>query len=184
MTKPRIELRKVKLSKTLSEETPAYTADVWVDGALFAHVSNHGTGGPDMVYPPKGTAFNDKGWNGELEALNKRIGATFPKWGIDSDAIGGGEVPERLKKEAYERDLEFVCHELLDEHETAADLRRALARKFLFKRADGHVYEVKKPADPVQAVKVLTAIKRKNDGVTTLNEMAFDEALAAYKSAA
>ncbi len=43
-TKPKIELKKIKYSESLSEETPAYTATAYVDGVRFAEVSNHGTG--------------------------------------------------------------------------------------------------------------------------------------------
>lgn len=40
-----IELKKIKVSKHLSEETLAFTAEIHVDGVLAAYASNHGTGG-------------------------------------------------------------------------------------------------------------------------------------------
>ncbi|MGZ8364777.1 MAG: hypothetical protein ACXWWG_00530 [Nitrospira sp.] len=49
-----LTLTKVKYLKSLSEETPAYTATVLLDGKPFCHVSNHGHGGCDeqhMIAP-------------------------------------------------------------------------------------------------------------------------------------
>ena len=43
-----IELRKLAISKTLSEETTAYTAEIWINGVKAFAASNHGHGGCDM----------------------------------------------------------------------------------------------------------------------------------------
>ena len=40
-----VELRKVKYSASLSEETAAFTADLYFDGVKVGTTSNHGTGG-------------------------------------------------------------------------------------------------------------------------------------------
>ena len=42
-----IELRKLKLALHLSEETTAYSAEIWIDGELAFHASNQGHGGAD-----------------------------------------------------------------------------------------------------------------------------------------
>lgn len=42
-----LELRKVKIASSLSEETVAFTGELWVNGQLAARCSNHGTGGPN-----------------------------------------------------------------------------------------------------------------------------------------
>lgn len=47
----KIELRNVKHSPSLSQETNAYTADVWVDGVKRGTVRNAGHGGPDEIQP-------------------------------------------------------------------------------------------------------------------------------------
>lgn len=54
-----IELRRVAYNKRLSEETPCFTADVWVNGERVGDVRNHGHGGSDIVYPPALGAFLD-----------------------------------------------------------------------------------------------------------------------------
>lgn len=47
----KIEVRNLKHSASLSEETHAYTATIYVDGKPAFNASNHGTGGPDMYHP-------------------------------------------------------------------------------------------------------------------------------------
>lgn len=46
----KIELRRVHHSEQLSQETTAYTADIWIDGELAFHARNEGTGGADFFH--------------------------------------------------------------------------------------------------------------------------------------
>jgi len=46
----KIELKKIKHSPSLSEETNAYTADIYVDGKSIAYVKNSGHGGSTDVH--------------------------------------------------------------------------------------------------------------------------------------
>ena len=43
----KIELRRVSYNAALSQETSAFTAEVWIDGELAFHARNQGTGGAD-----------------------------------------------------------------------------------------------------------------------------------------
>ncbi len=45
-----ITLKNCKLALSLSEETIAFTADLYVDGVKTGYASNHGTGGPTGYY--------------------------------------------------------------------------------------------------------------------------------------
>ncbi|HUD91672.1 MULTISPECIES: hypothetical protein [Sphingobium] len=45
-----IELRRVSYSAALSQETAAFSADVWIDGELAFHARNQGTGGADLYH--------------------------------------------------------------------------------------------------------------------------------------
>lgn len=60
MPLPKFELRRITHNARLSEETSAYAADLYVDGKLFAHVSNDGHGGCDHQYPAKGKTYDDR----------------------------------------------------------------------------------------------------------------------------
>jgi hypothetical protein len=58
---PTPELRKVKIAKHLSEETTAFSAELWVKGkgadTLLAYVSNSGRGGNNSIRPASLNAF-------------------------------------------------------------------------------------------------------------------------------
>ena len=45
----KLELKKISFSEALSDETNAFTADVYIDGVKRATASNHGQGGPTSV---------------------------------------------------------------------------------------------------------------------------------------
>lgn len=46
-----IELKNIKVARSLSEETLAFTANLYVNGFHAYAVSNHGTGGCNSYYP-------------------------------------------------------------------------------------------------------------------------------------
>ena len=54
-----ITLKKVKLNTAMSEETLCFSADIYEDGKLVAHVSNRGHGGCNDVHPAKGLTYDD-----------------------------------------------------------------------------------------------------------------------------
>lgn len=164
-----IELKKISYSRQLSEETSAYTAQVWVDGVHICDVSNHGQGGCDMQHPAKGKTHKD------VEALNDAIKAERGE--EDSSLLVDGK-PFRMQI-----DLEAVCGELLDKHLMEKDLKRALKSKVLFQQ-DGKLYEIKIPRGTLQPAAFIQAVKQKKNIEKTLNEMPILEALAIYQGSA
>jgi len=61
--KLKVELRKVKIARHMSEETTAFTADLWVDGKHIGHVKNDGRGGANFIdhrYDGKGLNTRDE----------------------------------------------------------------------------------------------------------------------------
>jgi hypothetical protein len=54
-----MELRKIKHFNELSQETAAFSAQLWVGGKHIADVSNNGEGGPNNIYPAKGYTWKD-----------------------------------------------------------------------------------------------------------------------------
>jgi hypothetical protein len=55
----KIEVRNLKHSPSLSEETNAYTATIYVDGKRAIDASNHGTGGADRYHPIAPFTYKD-----------------------------------------------------------------------------------------------------------------------------
>lgn len=177
MNKPAVELRKVSHSKSLSEETPAYTAQVWVDGKHFCDVSNHGQGGSDMQCPPKGqTNF---AFNPAMVALDERIAATFPV-----RTYGDLMDKETGKPMEFRDNLESVCHQLVDDISVAKDLQRLLKRTVVyFDPAKKAIMSFKGKPVGVQRAHMITETIRKNPDAKVLNNLPFDEALSIYKEA-
>lgn len=174
--KPKIELRKAKESKSLSEETPAYTAEVWVDGTHFCDVSNHGQGGPDMQHPPRASApGRQAAFHQALQDLNARIKATYPPHTFEA----GG------KTHSLDVDLELICHELLGEMQVERDLRRLLKRTVAFvDPSKKGLRSYKGRYEGPQRAHLITETLRKVPDAKILNNLPFDEALALYKAVA
>lgn len=50
----KIELRKIQIALAMSEETTAFTADIYVDGKLAGYAKNHGHGGNTDYHAAEG----------------------------------------------------------------------------------------------------------------------------------
>lgn len=174
-TKPTIELKKARELKSVSEETPCYSAQLWVDGKHFANVSNHGQGGPDMAEPASGPRNDAKFWD-EWKALDTLVAETFPAIDV-SDMYG-----KPAGSETMTQSLELLCHTLLGEAQIAATLKRDLARQIIFtKSSDGALYTIPKKKGP--EAQIVAALKARDPGTRILNEMPFAEALQIYSTA-
>lgn len=55
----RLALAKVKVSRSQSQETVAFSADLLLDGRVIAHVDNDGRGGANRYYKPAGMTWED-----------------------------------------------------------------------------------------------------------------------------
>jgi len=129
----KIELKRISYNKRLSHETPAFAADVWVDGVKRGTVENDGNGGSDRIFPYALKA--------EIDAYAKTL-PTVEAYGT-----------------TLTMDAELIFGDLLDKHLLAKDLQRVLKKKTIFTKADGHVYERKTlAAAPADAVKVLNQL--------------------------
>ncbi len=169
----KLELRKVSWSKALSEETPAYSAQVWIDGKHFCDVSNHGQGGCDSQHPPKGMTNSD--FRPRLDAMNARIKAEFPPETVD---VSGGAG----KMFTMEQDLESLCQKELYRQDLVKSVKRDLAKKVVFvKPGKKGIWTVKVPSE-AQRAQLIDIVKKKHGLDRTLNEMTLDEAVAVYRS--
>lgn len=155
--KPTLELRGLKASLSLSEETLAYTARLFVNGKFFCSVSNHGTGGPE-----------EYGIHGkELEDLQRLVSQTFPKM-----ILKDGE-----KKIEYETDLDCECQKMVGEDCDRKSLKRRLKTKVIFKLGE-------KMMEATMRYNELVAsrIMKKYPEAIILNPMEFEEAFSLYNA--
>jgi hypothetical protein len=159
----KLELKKISVHAQLSEETPCYTANLFVDGKLFGHVSNHGHGGPDMIYPANDVAPNDPKWNARLKEIDKWVQAND----ANPTVINDMEIRESL---------ESWCHgQAFDEIEKR-NLRSRLNRAVLMVE-DGKVFSFKGRKSP----QLIEAVKKKYPLATILNELSFADAFKQFK---
>lgn len=154
MEKPIIELKGIDIHLKLSDETPAYTAKLIVDGKYIADLENQGHGGCDMIHPVESFDFH------ELEA---RIAATYPRLWLED-------------KLPIEETLECLCHGLVWDHVDRRNLRSTLSRKVMVLR-DGKLFTVSgKKSDAM-----IADLKAQMPSATILNCLKFDEAWKLYK---
>jgi len=151
----KIELKNIKEVKALSEETPCFTATVYIDGKKAGEVSNHGTGGCNNYHP---------------RALYTRITEyadtlpTYSAFGMDGLKV----------------DADTLIFRAMDVAQTGKALARILKNRVLFIKADGKLYQTRKIT--TNDVARLCAAGVPN-AVKVLNTMPIDEAVAAYIAA-
>jgi len=161
--KPTIALKNIKHSEFASEETHCYQATLYVDGEKFATVSNDGYGGSDDVHP-----FS-KNYR-DVQELEERIAATFPKWG---SSFGGSDDMDTT--------LEIVCGDLVNQWLKRKDFKKAMRRVSYIKQGVEGVYQC--PAKFKPSPDMIAAIKEKAawaKGCTFLNELPEAEAMSLY----
>lgn len=109
-----IELRKLKIALHMSEETSAYSAEIWIDGELAFHASNQGHGGADLY---------------------RQIGQWTEK---DVDAwLVANRPPQRVGTLELPHDLEIEVGALIAEADALAQLKRRLKTNVLTIEAKG-----------------------------------------------
>jgi len=139
-----IELRKLRIIKALSEETPCYAAEIWIDGALAFHASNRGRGGADD-YRQAG-AITEAEVNSWLRA----------------------ERPQRSSHGmTFDPNLEDEVARLMDQAEQHALLRRRL-RTHIVTIEDDAVYSYPLKGRP--AVVIAAAIRAKKPDAEIVND--------------
>lgn len=160
----KLELKSIKYSAFASEETHCYQANLYVDGKLFAIVSNDGRGGPDLEdrhpkYEGSGTDFNAK--LADIGAFFK----TLPN------------IPSEYIADGLEQALDIWCGDRLEDWLVARELRAKMRTYF--------VIQVEGKAGIFTAKGLTTKTDGGwHKGHRILNHMPFDDALVIWKEQA
>ena len=166
----KITLKKVKLYPEISEETLAYSADLYIDGKLTAQASNRGQGEADLYTPTRFGASS----NGEAQA---RIRAAEEFFSQKTVTFESGGRPYTMKGS-----LEIAVGEVLAHHESATQLRKRMGKHVVFVDSNGYtIFEV--PARPADREKVAASIERDYPGCKILNGMTTDQLVEAVAEA-
>lgn len=151
----KIELKNIKEVKSLSEETPCFTATVYIDGKKAGVVSNHGTGGPNNYHP--NTLYT------RLKAHADTL-PTYSAYGMDGLKV----------------DADYLIFEVMEAAETQKAVARALKNRVIFIKADGKVYETRKMTTSEVARLCAAGVP---NAVKVLNTMPIEDAVKAYLAA-
>ncbi len=118
-----IELKKIKVSASLSRETTAYTAEIWIDGVKRGTVENHGTGGSDCIFP-----------HALEEEINDYAAAlpTINRYGLE-----------------FIQDASVIFADIIEKHLNTKKLTRMLRSKIVMTK-DGKLYTCKTMPAPKQ----------------------------------
>ena len=150
----KIELRRVTHSAALSQETAAFTADIWIDGQLAFHARNQGHGGCDFYH---------------------QVG----RWTeIEVDAwLKANRLPRIVHGLTLEHDLEAEVGRLLDIELERRRVKRLL-RTHLVTIERGQIFQYRLKSRPVATIE--GAVKATNPDAIVVNgasEAILDQAI-------
>lgn len=163
-----LEMKALQHAEFASEETHCYEAKLYLNGKLFAYVSNDGRGASDSQDPASGLTYQD------VRDLDKRCLEELPKqdsqWSDDPVSIS----------------LEYWCCDAVNYLLAKKDVKRLMRSKILYQTPSesdslrGASYKgVKKITE-----RHIEVFKSKNPDAIILNEMDDDEATAIFRKTA
>ena len=140
----KIELRKLRVDKRLSEETMCYSAEIWIDDARAFVAGNRGHGGPDDFHQVGTTSLADvEAWLATTRPPRVAYGLTM------------------------KHDLEMEVSDLMIEAEQIATLRRRMKTNVVTIEGEQvYTYSLKGRA----VSNVVASIRRSKPDVVVVNE--------------
>lgn len=163
----KIELKNIKYSEFASHETSCYEATIYIDGQKVGTVENDGQGGTDNVHP----------WS--VAQQIDAYAATLPK------IVCSFEDPATGKPAEMSQNHETIFNDILNDWLSAKDLKRAMAKRILFVKEDGRLYETKaQKAEELRLTLSIDSLAKRLGATAILNLMPFDQALKTYKQGA
>lgn len=157
-----LTLQKLKVARSLSEETLAYTADVYLDGKLVGHGKNTGNGGcaSFYVHTPEDKAT--------VAAFEKELVALPPKL---YDLGSGREIDIQGRNMADA--IDQLAGEMDTDRELRSRMKRLMKKNTLFLTSEGKVR-----TGPLLGSAMEMAIAEQYPGATIINGLPFEEAVA------
>jgi hypothetical protein len=159
--KPNIELKNIKHTAWMSEETHCYQATLYVDGVKWGTVSNQGQGGCDDFH-------SETKSDADFAELNSRIKETYEPYEYEGTTL--------------KQNLETVCGDLVNQWLRDKDFNRAMKAKVLFTKPDVRGVWQLAVKKPLTLEVMLAKLKAINPQYTYLADLPVDEAKAIYFS--
>ena len=160
----KLELKKIKYCKWMSEETHCYSAIVYVDGKAMIEVSNEGHGGGNSEWAIKPFTQQD------VDKVNAWCEKNLPKWkGFDN--------------KMFPTDLEMWCGEEMNKYLTdkylKSDFKKDIKSKILFVENKGLRQITFKKCKTLTDAH-FNYFKSKHPNISALNFMPQDKAFKIY----
>jgi hypothetical protein len=133
-----VELKKVKIARFMSEDSTAFTAELWVDGNLIGHVKNSGQGGNNLLDPAD--------WTPEGHAKVRE----FEEWCET-------QPPSVFEGHSLSMNSDLFLGLLIEDYEENAMLKRRCKKHMLVKlveHAGGEFAQYTAPYTPAFAARV------------------------------
>ena len=127
----KIELKKLKIAEHMSEETTAFTADIFVDGKEAGYAKNDGHGGCTFYHA-------NEGKRSLIEAAEKYC-LTLPDQKFD---MGGGRDPFVMKMNLENFIDELINAELVKKEEKKLEKKMATRLMYGSPKKVGQYYEI------------------------------------------
>ena len=171
----KLELKSIKYTEWMSEETLCFTANLWVDGKVFAEVSNQGHGGCTDVHMHSKSVFGKSGKRTSFYRQLKEVQAhckSMPS--LEPCALFGAEGLKTFS-EGLPMSLELWCNMEVEEF---------LARRDLNRKLKSHVLFLMEGKDGIYQTKFHPTVTDGSwkDGRRILNDMSEVDALAIWKA--
>lgn len=158
----RVNLKKVKHMASLSEETPCYSADIYIDGALAGSASNRGNGGCDDIHGI------DEYAGTKLEAKLDELAKDLPQ-------------TAELAAHSITYDAEMVLGLLLDYHLAKKEMAQDLKARLLWADSDGVIKRsIKVPKEQMLKIMGDQDAVSAQLGATVLNFIEPEKALVLF----
>jgi hypothetical protein len=167
----KLELKSIKYTEWMSEETLCFTANLWVDGKVFAEVSNQGHGGCTDVRPH--SKFKLDSTEGAMPFYRR-----LKEVEAHCNAMPNLE-PCALFAEGLPMDLELWCNMEVEAWLARRDMKRKLKSHVLFQiEGQDGIYQTKyHPRETDGSWTVFGSEKRR-----ILNDMSEADALAIWRA--
>lgn len=160
-----LQMKAMQHSEFASEETHCYEAKLYLDGKLFAYVSNQGYGGADRQDPADGFTYQD------IRDLDQRCKDEMPEWRFD-EHVGT-------------TDLEMWCQNAVNDLLSMQDMKRAMRSKVIYVLPEEPrvVRQISWKGCRKIDDRHINHVQTKYPNYQLLNTMSVDDAFAIWKGA-
>ena len=151
----KIELKNVKHAEFASHETNCFEATIYIDGKRAGTAHNEGYGGTTSIYP------------NTLYLSLTEYAKTLP--------------PTKYQDYTFDQDAESVIDNLLTAYLYARDLKKAMSKRIIYRRAGQLLQTIKMDAPTLSKQLARPDLKDKLNAEEVLNLLPMDKAVSIYR---